>query len=433
MLTRFASIQHSTVSCSSNVLNGPARCFNARKNWILGWYQEKSRSVGSNWSGRLFAFVDYNLASVDRGEYVLLRVEDVYLQYNRAKGFNVGTQEHKDEVVLIQEEDLNVRPVHSVLLAGLGENQSFSRNGVTFEVCSLVFDVGGDYADLRIYPSGSASTCSRPPGTPPRTNRPTPLPTQLPTPRPTPKPTMRPTPYPTPNPTTKPTPNPTPSPTRNPTTKPAANPTPSPTPAPVEFRVGAPSSLKVLVVRVLGNFGAEQPTESRDRLAGAVFGIGPEPLSNSMSAQYNRCSFGQLDFIPADGNRLISNGVFDLPLTFSLQGRDIYSSRFLIRDETAALLGVSSDALETRFDHVMFCVAPGTVRGTSTDPRGWSAFVGNSHDSYFNSARGRCDKLSALMFASGRKLGLHFSGDSNGPFGDGTGLVRVTASILRFQ
>ena len=164
--------------CSSNAFNGPARCFNARKNWILGWYREKSRSVGSNWSGRLFAFVDYNLASVDRGEYVLLRVEDVYLQYNRAKGFNVGTQEHKDEVVLIQEEDLNRRPVHSVLLAGLGENQSFSRNGVTFEVCSLVFNVGGDYANLRIYPSGSPSTC---PSTRPRANSlrvpsPTPLP-----------------------------------------------------------------------------------------------------------------------------------------------------------------------------------------------------------------------------------------------------------------
>ena len=387
--------------CSSNAFNGPVRCFNARKNWILGWYREKSRSVGSNWSGRLFAFVDYDLASVDRGEYVLLRLDDVYLQYNRAKGFNVGTKEHKDEVVLIQEEDLNRRPVHSVLLAGLGENQSFSRNGVTFEVCSLVFNVGGDYADLRIYPSGSPSTCSSS-GTPPRTNPPTPPPTRLPTPNPTPRPT----------------PSPTPSPTRGRPVQPTRPPTDS---------SSALNSLKVLVVRVIGDSGAEQPTESRDRLAGAVFGIGAEPLSNSMSAQYNRCSFGQLDFIPADGNPLISNGVLDLPLSFSLQGRDIYSSRHLFREETAGVLGVSSSSLETMFDHVMFCVASGTVPGTSTNTLGWSAFVGNSHDSYFNSARGRCDKLSALMFASGRELGLHFSGDSTWSAGDNTGAVRINA------
>ena len=117
----------------------------------------------------------------------------------------------------------------------------------------------------------------------------------------------------------------------------------------------------VLVVRVLGTAdnGAEQPAETRDRLAGAVFGLGNEPFSNSMRAQYNRCSFGQLVFVPADGHPLISNGVMDVALNFSLQGRDVYRSRRLFHEETAALLGVSS--LRTTFDHVMFCVAAGSI------------------------------------------------------------------------
>ena len=351
------------------MLNGPERCFNARKNWLLGWYDDKSLTVDANFNGKLVAFVDYELASTDRGEYVLLRVGDVYIQYNRAKGFNSGTQEHKNEVVFIREENTREAEIASLVINALGESQAFSRNGVTFEVCSFGFERGCDYADVRIYPTGTPSTCATPPTTA-RSNSPTPLPSPV-------QPTF-----------------------------------------PSMESGRSRNSMKVLVVRVIGDSGAEQPTD-RDRLAGAVFGIGAEPLSNSMSAQYNRCSFGQLDFISADGNPLISNGVLDLLLPFSLEGRNIYSTRHLFREETARVLGVSSSSLETMFDHVMFCVASGTVPG-------WSAFVGNSHDSYFNSARGRCDKLSALMFASGRELGLHFSGDSNGPSGDSTGMVRIS-------
>ena len=114
-------------------------------------------SVTSNWSGRLVAFVDYEIADIDRGEYVLLRVDDVFLQFNRTKGFNNGTGEYQDKVVLVQQESARFR--YSNLLGGLGAKESFSRNGVTFEVCTLNLSGPPDYAEFRIYPTGTPSTC----------------------------------------------------------------------------------------------------------------------------------------------------------------------------------------------------------------------------------------------------------------------------------
>ena len=115
-------------------------------------------SVTSNWSGRLVAFVDYGIADIDRGEYVLLRVDDVFLQFNRAKGFNNETGAFQDKVVLIEQEG-SIFPFYSNLLTGLGANESFSRSGVTFEVCSLNLSGPPDFADFRIYPTGTPSTC----------------------------------------------------------------------------------------------------------------------------------------------------------------------------------------------------------------------------------------------------------------------------------
>lgn len=180
----------------------------------------------------------------------------------------------------------------------------------------------------------------------------------------------------------------------------------------------------VLVVRVIGDNGAEQPVESRNRLAGAVFGIGPLPYSNSMRAQYSRCSFGRLEFVPASGHRLISNGVMDMTLDFSLQGVDILGSRQFFREEAATLLGVSS--LSSQFDHVMFCVAAGTGIVTPAETRGWSAFATISrYDTYFNSEFERCHTLSALMHELGHNLGLHHSGRDGNQYDDRTGVVRA--------
>lgn len=101
----------------------------------------------------MVAFVDYDVA--DNDDIVLLHVGDFFLQFNRAKGFNSETREHLNKVVLIKWERTTG---YSILLTGLSEQQSVSRDGITFEVCSLSFG-SPDYADLGIYPTGSPSTC----------------------------------------------------------------------------------------------------------------------------------------------------------------------------------------------------------------------------------------------------------------------------------
>lgn len=185
----------------------------------------------------------------------------------------------------------------------------------------------------------------------------------------------------------------------------------------LQLRLQSPRS--VLVVRVLGDSGGEQPSESRERLAAAVFGIGSEPFSNSMRAQFKCCSLGQLDFTPATGYTAISNGVLDVRLTYSLQDKLVYSIRDDVRAEAARLLGVNS--LETKFDHVMFCVAPGTNTGT---PDSWTGFATRpGYQTFFSS--GSCDKLSELMRQIGHNINLVGSSSEDDRNCDLSGMVRL--------
>ena len=224
-----------------------------------------------------------------------------------------------------------------------------------------------------------------------------------------------------------PSPNPTSNPTMPPisnlkTTPPTLLPTSSPLPTMMPPTPTSPRS--VLVVRILGDNGAEQPVETTASLAGAIFGMGNETFLNSMRAQFNRCSFGKLDFVPADGHSLISNGVLDVALNLSLEGRDIYRDRSSYHRETAALLGVSSLGLGNTFDHVMFCVAAGTVSSVASF---WTSFSAGETYSYFNSKFLGCERLSALMLAMGHNLGLVNSGVGDNQYGDTTGTVRTNA------
>lgn len=189
-----------------------------------------------------------------------------------------------------------------------------------------------------------------------------------------------------------------------------------------ELLLSVTSPRRVLVVRVLGDSGAEAPNESQDSLAGAIFGIRNQALSNSMRAQYNSCSFGQLDLEPSNSHSLISNGVLDVTLDFKLARKHIVSIDKAARREVRRLLGLPR--LNERFEHVMFCVPP-QVDGS------WTARADiGGYRSYFRS--GRCDKLSALMHEIGHNLGLTHSGQRGEEYGDTTGVVseRVDAYLV---
>lgn len=84
----------------------PLKCFNGFNSWVLGWYKDRQVSVDPIASGavllKLAAFVDYELAT--EGEPVVVNILDqFYLQYNRAKGFNEDTGEKRDQVTITED------------------------------------------------------------------------------------------------------------------------------------------------------------------------------------------------------------------------------------------------------------------------------------------------------------------------------------------
>lgn len=181
--------------------------------------------------------------------------------------------------------------------------------------------------------------------------------------------------------------------------------------------VGSMGPRIALVVRVTG--GSDEPDQSKDYLAGAVFGVGSQPRSNSMRAQYGRCSINQIDFVPASGSSLITNGVMDITLPYSISGKDVLQIEEDFIEATEIALGLTS--LSANFGHVLFCLPPGTNKSGSTSWSGYASRPG--WKSVFNSKW--CDKLQMLMHEIGHNLGMRHSNDSsNNQYGDGTGVVR---------
>ena len=88
-----------------DVQNYPLKCFNAEKNWNLGWYNDRAIKINPMVDGpqmiQLAAFVDYD--KIPEDQYVLINVDDKYfVQYNRAKGMNSETEEKRNQVVIVE-------------------------------------------------------------------------------------------------------------------------------------------------------------------------------------------------------------------------------------------------------------------------------------------------------------------------------------------
>lgn len=237
-------------------VHGPIMCFNAAKNWQLGWYSNKRVAVSVPWKGRLYGYTDYS-KNLD-GNTVLINVGDLYIQYNKIATINRDTGDKTNQVAIVR--STTKKNSVSTSLAGLDatsdnsahtvENFSGSQD-LVIEVCEYV-PGSLDYFQLSIRFQGQPSLCGRsgplPQPSPSPTRQPTFAPTIManiapnPTPPPTsiqvtsapvPAPTRDPTRDPTREPTSPPTPFPrTPFPSRKPTAQPSTVPTPRPTPIP---------------------------------------------------------------------------------------------------------------------------------------------------------------------------------------------------------
>jgi len=115
---------------SSSIAGFPASCFNANKNYFLGWYRDRTivLDMSESWLGPLVAFVDYDKA--EPGQAVIVKIGDhFFLQYNRARGFNFQSRQNQDEVVIIYN---NNSTTSSDLLGGVATGLSPARDTFRF-------------------------------------------------------------------------------------------------------------------------------------------------------------------------------------------------------------------------------------------------------------------------------------------------------------
>lgn len=132
---------------------GPRKAFNAHKHWFSGWFHDRRRilnnptQTGHAFQQRLVSFVDYNNNPSDdifeEDDMVLLNLaNNLYIQYNAAKGYNLETPyPYKNKVMITQ---ANGHRSDSKHLAALSAGQSYSHSffGSNYQliihVCEIV-------------------------------------------------------------------------------------------------------------------------------------------------------------------------------------------------------------------------------------------------------------------------------------------------------
>jgi Gametolysin peptidase M11 len=139
----------------------PKKAFNGHKQWTSGWFRDRALEIfplesNCTFHQRLVSFVEYRNAALEPDDFVLLRAGSLYLQYNRAKGYNVDTSEANHVTVTEGFEDGGI----SVRIASLIEgdkvvipNFDSSRRSLVIQLCVVTQERMGklDFADLIIY------------------------------------------------------------------------------------------------------------------------------------------------------------------------------------------------------------------------------------------------------------------------------------------
>jgi len=148
---------------------------------MSGWFADRSIEIdpSSDFSAaennvieqRLVSFVHYGDSNLLPDDVVLIKVGDWHLQYNRAKLYNVDTEEEDSVTVTIASSDSVVSELSATLRAGQLYWEPYSGDNVLMvAVCEgfLYEDTQVDYAVVRLYYGSSSSAmnlCGTNPGT----------------------------------------------------------------------------------------------------------------------------------------------------------------------------------------------------------------------------------------------------------------------------
>jgi hypothetical protein len=121
----------------------------------------------------------------------------------------------------------------------------------------------------------------------------------------------------------------------------------------------AAAPLTVLVVRVSSTSDGRATSASSSQLANDIFDD-----NVSLKSQYAACSYGKLTFAKATGNNVV-NGVVSVNLNSNVNGVSSSTVRDRMQTTANSIVGTNVDST---YDHVMFCIPPGTVDDGSS---GW--------------------------------------------------------------
>ncbi|GFH56169.1 hypothetical protein CTEN210_12645 [Chaetoceros tenuissimus] len=133
--------------------DGPIQCFNAPKNWQLGWYDDKRVPVSyDGWEGNLIGLSDYGNSNVAAGDMVIARVnlnESYYVSFNRKTGINSGTQEGGDQV-MVHKRELGTEYAASDVLAYLNSGDAYTSPDSNFTVTVNSIDLTSNPARANV-------------------------------------------------------------------------------------------------------------------------------------------------------------------------------------------------------------------------------------------------------------------------------------------
>jgi hypothetical protein len=101
----------STQGLSYDLTDAPQMCFNPSKSWKLGWYSGQRGVFDGSRNSQTYSMVgvvDYD--DSDNSKRVVVKIvsggqANFYIGYNRKSGFNGGTQEAGDQIVVVVAED----------------------------------------------------------------------------------------------------------------------------------------------------------------------------------------------------------------------------------------------------------------------------------------------------------------------------------------
>jgi len=127
---------------SYNQDEGPVMCFNAAKNFQLGWYNNGEETITplqantekNFFDGRLIGIAEYDLIDTASTDKAIVQItgygNDYYVSFNSKKGINSGTQEGGNQV-LVHSRSPGQGYSTSTLVAKLSSGQEYTIEGIS--------------------------------------------------------------------------------------------------------------------------------------------------------------------------------------------------------------------------------------------------------------------------------------------------------------